>query len=255
MRKICLTVEYDGTNYCGYQMQSNVMTIQQEIESAIFRLCKEQVRTTAAGRTDAKVHALGQVVSFFTSSNIPPEKFAVALNTKLPVDIRIRKSFLVNDDFNPRFDAISKLYRYLICTKKTDAPGDCLLRNRAYIYNGQNLDIEQMKKACSILEGEHDFASFCSSGSAVKTTVRNVTRFEVSILKDPFFRNDFLNFEVEANGFLYNMVRILVSTVVEVGKGKIDLEKVENILLSADRTQAPPPMPPQGLYLMKVDYN
>ena len=178
MRKICLTVEYDGTEYCGYQMQSNVPTVQGAIESAIFKLCGERVRTVAAGRTDAKVHALGQVVSFFTSSSIPDERFAVALNTK-----------------------------------------------------------------------------FCSSGSSVKTTTRNVTRFELSTFKDPFLGHTFLSFEVEANGFLYNMVWIMVSTVMEVGIGRLGLDEVSRILDGADRRLAPPPMPPQGLYLVKVDYD
>lgn len=254
MRKICLTVEYDGTEYCGYQMQSNVPTVQGAIESAIFKLCGERVRTVAAGRTDAKVHALGQIVSFFTSSSIPDERFAMALNTKLPSDIHVRRSFSVRDDFNPRFDAIGKMYRYLVCLKNEDDPGECMLRNRACIYDGA-LDHEEMKRACALLIGEHDFASFCSSGSSVKTTTRNVTRFELSTFKDPFLGHTFLSFEVEANGFLYNMVRIMVSTVMEVGMGRLGLDEVSRILDGADRRLAPPPMPPQGLYLVKVDYD
>lgn len=254
MRKIYLTVEYDGTEYCGYQMQSNVPTVQGAIESAIFKLCGERVRTVAAGRTDAKVHALGQVVSFFTSSSIPDERFAVALNTKLPSDIHVRRSFSVRDDFNPRFDAIGKMYRYLVCLKSEYDPGDCMLRNRACIYEGAP-DLEEMKRACVLLTGEHDFASFCSSGSSVKTTTRNVTRFELSTFKDPFLGHTFLSFEVEANGFLYNMVRIMVSTIMEVGMGRLGLDEVSRILDGADRRLAPPPMPPQGLYLVKVDYD
>ncbi|MBO8158073.1 tRNA pseudouridine(38-40) synthase TruA [Thermosyntropha sp.] len=244
MKRIKLVIEYDGTNYHGFQVQNNAHTVQAELGQAILKLTGERVSVISAGRTDAGVHALGQVVVFSTSSTIPVDKWKPALNSVLPRDIRVLQSSTVDENFHPRFSAIKKTYRYIIYRQEE---GAVFYRNYAWI-NAEKLNIEEMRKAAHFILGRHDFRSFCSSGSAVKNFERTVTRLDIEEKKP------FLILEIEADGFLYNMVRIIVGTLVEVGKGTYSSEYVKEIIESKDRNKAGATAPPQGLYLVKVEY-
>lgn len=244
MKNICLVVEYVGTNYCGFQRQKNGLSIQEMLEDAILKTTQEKSKTYPSGRTDAGVHALGQVVNFFTSSTIPAQKFKVVLNLVLPHDIRVTDSFEVEKTFNSRKSAKSKTYKYKIfCGEELSAfdYGRCLLvKNK--------LDIKKMNMAAMKFVGTHDFASFQASRASTKTTIRTIyeSYFEQ--------KGDYLNFVISGNGFLYNMVRIIVGTLLEVGRGKMGVEKIDYLLSGNHRTQAGKTVKPDGLYLMKVRY-
>lgn len=253
-KRIVLIVEYDGSGYNGYQFQVDKPTIQNEIEKALFTLCKEDVKTMASGRTDTGVHAVGQVVSFKTKSTIPPQKFAFALNTFLPRDIVIRESYEVDIDFNPRFDAKSKVYKYISVVDDGSKKFSVLMRNKVNLLGKETLDIAKMNEAARLFCKEQDFGSFCSSGSSVKSTVRTVYRFDICEDKLETLDLNLLVFEVEANGFLYNMVRIMSSTLLEIGRGNMSIDELNNIIEKADRKFAPPPACACGLYLFKVNY-
>lgn len=244
IKRVKLIIEYDGRNYHGFQIQNNARTIQAEIENAIFKLTGEKVSIAAAGRTDAKVHALGQVISFDTSSTIPAERWKYALNSVLPGDIRVRESSYVAKDFHPRFNAISKVYHYLIYRQEK---GAVFYRHYAWI-NSDYLNIDEMKRASNFIIGTYDFRSFCSSGSSVKNFTRTVKKLEII---DEF---PFLWFKIEADGFLYNMVRIITGTLVEIGQGKYPAGEMKNIIEARDRNRAGITAPPQGLYLIEVKY-
>lgn len=244
IKRIKLIVEYDGTNYHGFQVQNNAHTIQAEIEKAILKLTGEKVSLTAAGRTDAGVHALGQVIAFNTRSSIPPERWKPALNSVLPADIKVREAGYTDKDFHPRFDALSKTYHYLIYRQEK---GAVFYRNYAWI-NTEPLDIEEMRKAAVYIEGRHDFSSFCSSGSSVKSFERTVKNLSIEE-KFPF-----LWLKIRADGFLYNMARIITGTLVEVGQGKYPPRRIKEIMEAKDRSQAGRTAPAQGLYLVEVKY-
>lgn len=244
MVRIKLIVEYDGTNYHGYQMQNNAPTIQGEIQAAIFKLIGGKISILSAGRTDTGVHALGQVVVFDTDSSIPPDKWSFALNSVLPNDIRVLDSRLVEANFHPRYDAISKIYNYRIYRPLV---GQTLVRNYALCIS-EPLDIKAMQEACTYIVGVHDFKSFCASGSSVKNYVRNVL---VCYIED---NGDYLDFYIEANGFLYNMIRIIMGLLLEVGRNNIPPQRVKEIILAKDRRLASITAPPQGLYLVEVKY-
>lgn len=244
IKRVKLVLEYDGTHYHGFQVQKNAHTIQAELENAIFKLTGEKAALAAAGRTDAGVHALGQVVAFNTSSGIPPERWKYALNSVLPPDIRVRESSYVDKDFHPRFHAVSKVYQYLIYRQEK---GDVFYRHYAWI-KSDPLDVQAMKKAALFIVGTHDFRSFCSSGSSVKNFTRTVKRLEIA---EEF---PFLRLQIEADGFLYNMVRIITGTLVEIGEGRYPAEEMKNIITARDRNRAGITAPPQGLYLMEVKY-
>lgn len=245
MARIKLLIEYDGTAYHGSQIQINGHTIQAELERGIERLTGETVSVLFAGRTDAGVHALGQVAAFDTRSSIPPERWQFALNSVLPGDIRVLDSIDMPAGFHPRFDAVSKLYRYQIYRQKA---GAAFHRHHAYCCF-EPLDIKNMQKAAQCLEGQHDFRSFCASGSPVKQFVRAVS--SCRLLEE----GPFLYLEIVADGFLYNMVRIIMGTLLEIGRGRLSPQDIESILAARDRSQAGPTAPPQGLYLVKVNYN
>ncbi len=244
MHRIKLIIEYDGSNYHGFQRQKNAPTIQAEIEKAILKLIGAQEPIISAGRTDTGVHALGQVVVFDTDSSIPPEKWPFALNSVLPSDIRVLESLLVPSTFHPRYDAVSKLYKYRIYRLKV---GRTFVRDYALSYS-QPLNMLAMRAACDYIKGEHDFKSFCASGSSVKSHVRNVM--------DCYFIEDdtYIDFFIEANGFLYNMIRIIMGVLLEVGQNQMPPARVKEIILAQDRRLASATAPPQGLYLVEVKY-
>ena len=244
-RNIKLVLEYDGTGYCGFQRQKDLPTIQATLEAAIETITKIYSHVTASGRTDAGVHALGQVVNFRTRARIPVERFVPALNSVLPEDIRVRCAQEAPWSFHARYDARWKTYEYSIDTRPVPS---VFTRNFAYHLNIP-LDLEEMKQAARFLVGVHDFRSFVSSGGSAKTFTRNVRRLEITTCDDPILR-----IQIEADGFLYNMVRTIVGTLLEVGLGKIQAEDVSRIRDARDRRLAGPTAPACGLCLIKVDY-
>ncbi len=244
MPRIKLIIEYDGSNYHGFQRQDNAHTIQGEIEKQLFNLSHEEIRVCAAGRTDAGVHARGQVIAFNTASRIPSAQWTLALNSFLPDDIRVLSSSEVRPDFQPQFHSISKRYAYFLYGRK---PGAAFYRKYA-LCNADPLDTAAMNQACQFIEGRHDFRAFCASGSSAKT-------FERTVLHCSFKEvGALLRLDIEANGFLYNMVRIIMGTLLEVGRKRIAAEEIVDIIKSKDRTKAGPTVPPQGLYLLSVTY-
>jgi len=239
-----MLIEYDGSNYHGFQIQPNAHTIQAEIESSIEKLTGNPVRIISAGRTDSGVHALDQVIAFDTDSGIPPEKWQFALNSVLPADIRVIKSSLTRPDFHPRFDAISKNYIYKIYRQRS---GSTFYRKYALLYF-EDLDLEAMQTACEYLIGWHSFRAFCASGSSVKGYEREIINC--------YWKQElpFLTLEISANGFLYNMVRIIVGTMLEIGRHSFPPSAIQQMLSSGERMMGGPTAPPQGLYLQKVHY-
>ena len=242
--RICLKIEYDGTDFCGWQIQPNKRTVQQTVADAIKTLTGEEVNLVGSGRTDSGVHARGQIAHFETEATIPAERFALALNTILPSDVKIVESFEVEESFHARFSAKRKTYEYKMYISESPRP----LKERYSTRIGFPLDIEKMKKACEYFVGRHDFRCFLASGSAVKDTVREIYRAEI------FERDGDIVFEVCGNGFLYNMVRIMVGTLVKVGMGKLEASEVEKIIKLGERKGAGITLPPQGLTLVSVEY-
>jgi len=244
MRNIKLIVEYDGTAYHGWQSQDNATAVQDVVTEAVNRLTGEKCSIIGSSRTDTGVHALGQVCNFFTNSKIPADKFAFALNTMLPDDIVIKHSEEVPADFHSRFSAKGKKYRYLIYNSTFPS---ALLRNRAY-HVFYHLDCELMNKAAGHLTGTHDFIAFSAAGSSARTTTRTITQANVS-------RNgEMIEITVAGDGFLYNMVRIIAGTLVEVGFGKIPPDAISEIIAGRDRRKAGRTAPAHGLYLVEVYY-
>lgn len=243
MRNLKLTIQYDGTKYCGWQKQPNSSGIQGTIEYAIYEITREKVNIIGSGRTDAGVHALGQVANFKTNSNIPAARIPDALNAKLPKDISIIDCQEVSDDFHSRYSATGKIYRYLIYNKPYRSP---LYKDISY-HVRYDLDIQKMRVEAQSLLGTHEFKGFMSSGSSVKDTVRTI--HNISIEES----GDLIVLQVEGNGFLYNMVRILVGTLVDIGRGRID-KPLEEIIASQDRGEAGHTAPAHGLFLKKVHY-
>lgn len=246
MRNIKLIIEYDGTNYSGWQVQENGPSIQAELEKALGIITGERIRINGSGRTDAGVHARGQVANFSTASLIPHEKFAYALNGLLPRDIVIKDSREVAPDFHARYSAVGKMYSYLIINSKFPS---ALYRNYAYHINYcERLDIDRLEKAAEAFIGTYDFSGFMSTGSNVSDTLRTI--YELSVEKE----NEMICLKYKGNGFLYNMVRIITGTILYVGIGKIKLEDIKDIILSKDRSRAGITVPACGLYLEKVYY-
>ena len=232
-------------NFGGWQKQPNKLNIQGEIERAILSITGEEVDLTASCRTDAGVHALGQVANFKTNSKIPIDKMAVAINSQTKNSIRIIKAEEVDERFHSRYNCKQKTYRYII----NNSPyGSAVYRNLEY-HIPIKLNFEDMKKAAKFFEGEHDFKGFKSSGTSSKSSVRTIYNAEVKK------EDDRIIIELTGNGFLYNMVRIIAGTLVDVGLGKIEANSIPNIIKSQDRTRAGKTLPPHGLYLVQVDYN
>ena len=245
MRNIKLTIEYDGKDFNGWQKQPNKLNIQGTIEQAIKNITGEEVELNASGRTDAGVHALGQVANFKTNSQIPIEKFAIAINSRLKKSIIIINAEEVDERFHSRLTCKRKTYRYII---NNSIEGSAIYRNLE-THIPQKLDINKMEKALKYFEGEHDFKAFKASGTSSKNSVRTI--YKTNIYKE----NNRIYIELTGNGFLYNMVRIIVGTLVEVGLGKIEPEKIQEIIKSKKRENAGKTLPPNGLYLVNVEYN
>lgn len=244
MRNIKLTIEYDGKDFNGWQKQPNKLNIQGTIEKAIETITKEPVDLMASGRTDAGVHAIGQVANFKTNSNIPIEKFAVAINSNLKKSILIKSAEEVDERFHSRLTCKRKTYCYVI---NNSPVGTAIFRNLE-THIGIPLDVEKMQEAILYFKGEHDFKAFKSSGTSSKSSVRTI--YDASVKKE----GDKIYISLTGNGFLYNMVRIISGTLVEVGMGKIKPEEIPNIIKSGKRENAGKTLPPQGLYLVKVEY-
>lgn len=232
-------------NSIGWQKQPDKLNIQGTIEKAIERITGEQVDLMASGRTDRGVHALGQVANFKTNSNIPIEKFAIAINSNLKKSILIKSAEEVDERFHSRLTCKKKTYRYVINNSKY---GTAIYRNLE-THIPIKLNIEEMQKAIKFFEGEHDFKAFKSSGTSSKSSVRTIYKAEVKQMP-----NDKIWIELTGNGFLYNMVRIIAGTLVEVGLGKIKAEEINDIMESKRRENAGKTLPPQGLYLVNVEY-
>lgn len=244
MRNVKLLIEYDGTSYGGWQRQNNAVTVQGELENAIMKLTKEYSEVIGCSRTDAGVHAKGFVANFITNSSIPYEKFKYALNTVLPSDIRILNSEVAEEDFHSRYNSKGKTYSYTIVNREI-APA--LYRNYVYHYKG-NLNIENMRMGAKYFIGTHDFSAFKNAGSSVKTSVRTIMDIKIENLED------IIKIYVSGDGFLYNMVRIMVGTLIDVGTCKIGPEKIQEIIASKDRGKAGRSVPASGLCLEKVFY-
>ena len=243
--KVKLTVSYDGTDYCGWQVQPNGVTVQEVLENALETVVGQRLKITGSGRTDAGVHAKGQVAHFETPfDNIPAEKFYKALNVHLPPDIKVLDSQLASDDFNARRSAKSKTYSYFCYLSNVEQP----LKERFAVKLDRQPDIQKMQEVAKILVGEHDFKCMCSSGSGVKTTVRTI--YSINIEQQ---END-ITFSISGNGFLYNMVRIMVGILLDVGYGKLTKEYVEKMLSTGERKFSIKTLLPKGLCLMKVEY-
>ena len=245
MTRIALIVEYDGTNYCGWQIQKNGVSVQQKLEEALEKALGAKTPAVGAGRTDARVHALGQVAHFDAETDIPLDKFFYVLNTLLPDDIRIKKSFAAPEGFHARFSAKGKHYQYRIRNTREKGAVDRLYT----MFVPVPLDVARMREAAAYIEGEHDFAAFCAAGSDLKgTTVRTV--YSVDVAKD----GDYITIDVKGSGFLYNMVRIIAGTLVAVGKGKLTPEEVGAAIAAKDRKLAGATAQAQGLFLIEVYY-
>lgn len=244
MRNIKLIIKYDGTNYCGWQRQNIYKTLQGELEIAISKLTNEPINLIGSSRTDAGVHARGMVANFLTESTIPSDKFKNAINCKLPDDIAVINSTEVPLDFHSRYQCKGKTYSYTILNCEEPVIFE---RNFVYQYK-YDLNVEEMKKACTYFLGKHDFIAFRTLGSSTKTTIRTIT--DIHIVQ----HNDTIRLFVTADGFLYNMVRIIVGTLLKVGRGKIKAEDVESIIEDGIRDRAGQCAPARGLILEQVYY-
>lgn len=237
-------IGYDGTDFHGFQRQKGLRTVQEELERTLTILLGHTVSVKAAGRTDAGVHAEGQVVSFWTNCPIPTDRLPVALNSLLPPDIVAKGAEEVGPDFHPRFSAVSRVYRYLVDNRPVPS---ALLRRYSW-HIPEPLDLEAMKIAAKFLVGVHDFASFHASGSDLGSTVREMKRIKITK------RNGVIAIAMEANAFLYHMARIIVRTLVDIGLGRRSPDEMNAVLAARDRGAAGKTAPPHGLCLVQVKY-
>ncbi len=244
MRRIRLIVAYDGTNYCGWQKQQNGVTIEEMLNRAILDLTGEETEVIGASRTDAGVHAWGNVAVFDTEFRMPPEKYVYALNHRLPEDIRVQYSDEVPPDWHPRKQVSVKTYEYRILNRRMEIPTERLYTHFCYY----DLDIDNMREAASFLIGEHDFRSFCSVKTQAQSTVRAIYALEV------WEDGDLVTIHIEGGGFLYNMVRIIAGTLLKVGTGAWPPERVKEILDAKDRGLAGETLPAKGLTLVGIEY-
>lgn len=244
MKRVKLIVAYDGTNYCGWQVQPNGVTVESVLNQHLSALLGEDIVVTGASRTDSGVHSLGNVAIFDTNTRMPAEKISFALNQKLPEDIVVQDSCEVPDDWHPRYQKGRKTYEYRILNRTFRNP---TRRLDTYFYY-HALDVEAMQEAAKYLEGEHDFKSFCAVGAQVKTTVRTIYNCEVTK------QDGIITIRVTGNGFLYNMVRIIAGTLVKVGAGDIKPVEMPDILAACDRSKAGPTAPAHGLTMIGIEY-
>lgn len=245
MRNIKIVIEYDGKNFNGWQKQPDKMNIQGEIERAIFEITGENVDLIASGRTDAGVHSLGQTANFKMENNMPLEKIPLAINSKLKKSIRVQSAEEVDERFHARYNCTGKKYRYVI--------NNALIESALYrdfeLHISNKLDIEKMREAIQHFVGKHDFSAFKSSGTSSKNSIREI--YKAEIIQD----GERIKIELTGSGFLYNMVRIISGTLVDVGLGKIEPDAIPVIIESQNRDNAGKTLPPQGLYLVEVYYN
>ena len=244
MKRVMLTVAYDGNNYCGWQIQPNGNTIEAELNKHLSELLREEIKVSGVSRTDTGVHALCNLAVFDTNARMPGEKISYALNQRLPEDIKIQNSREVEPDFHPRFVPTKMTYEYRIYNSEFPNPVERLYAHFTYV----SLDVEKMSQAATYLVGEHDFKSFCAKGAQVETTVRTI--YECTVEK----QGSIISIKVSGNGFLYNMVRIIAGTLMEVGMGKLQPEGITDILKAKDRAKAGPTAPARGLTLVKYDF-
>ena len=243
-KRVLLTIEYDGSAYCGWQRQLNGPSVQQKVEEAIFKVTGERIGIIGASRTDAGVHALGQRAHFDMESAIPADKVPFALNTRLPRDIRVTAGREVDEHFHARFDAVGKEYSYLIYNRRHPS---ALLRDLS-AHVSVRLDESAMERACRHLPGTHDFAAFQAAGGTAKTTIRRIDSVSVGR------QGDEIRLVIYGTAFLYNMVRIIAGTLIYVGQGRLPEDVFARAIETGDRLQLGPTAPPQGLCLNRVDY-
>lgn len=244
MKRIKLTVAYDGTDYCGWQIQKNGVTVEEVLNRALSRLTGEKITVIGASRTDAGVHARGNVAVFDTDARIPAERIAYAVNALLPEDVVVVRSEEVPAGWHPRKCVSVKTYEYRILNREFPDP----VRRRDTYFVSFPLDLDRMRQAAGYLKGTHDFKSFCSAQTSVEDTVRTIYSLDVEKAGDLF------TVRVRGNGFLYNMVRIIAGTLAGVGRGYFEPEEVERMLEKKDRTKAGVTAPPQGLTLVGIEY-
>lgn len=244
MKRVMLMVAYDGTNYCGWQIQPNGRTIEGELNQALSELLGEKIVVTGASRTDAGVHSYGNIAVFDTNARMPAEKISYALNQRLPEDIVVQMSKEVAADFHPRHVKSKKTYEYRILNREFRDPN----RRRDTYFYYRGLDVEAMREAAGYLVGEHDFKSFCSIKAQVETTVRKI--YALTVDK----HGDVITIRVTGNGFLYNMVRIIAGTLVQVGSGERKPEDMPQILAALDREAAGPTAPAHGLTMIGIEF-
>ena len=242
--RVKMVVAYDGTNYSGWQIQPNGVTIEQKLNEALQALLGEDIRVTGASRTDAGVHSLGNVCIFDTDTRMPAEKISYALNQRLPEDIVVQDSCEVPDTFHPRFSKSRKTYEYRILNRRFRMP---TRRLDTYFYH-YPLDVQKMQEAADYLVGEHDFKSFCAVNAQSKTSVRTI--YACTITKEA----DIITIRVTGNGFLYNMVRIIAGTLIKVGAGEFAPQEMQTILDACDRSVAGPTAPAHGLTMIGLEY-
>lgn len=252
MKRVLMTVAYDGTDYCGWQVQPNGKTIEGELNACLSDLLGEEIRVSGASRTDSGVHAFCNLAVFDTEAKMDAAKISYALNQRLPQDIKVRDSRQVGDDFHPRFVPTIKTYEYQIWNDTFPNP----LYDRYSHFSYYSLDIEKMQEAAAHLKGEHDFKAFCSAGAQVESTVREIT--DIKVYQKKMSEFDAVNFggsgrmiviRVSGRGFLYNMVRIIAGTLIDVGRGAIEPSDICSMLESGDRGLAGPTAPAKGLVL------
>lgn len=244
MKRVMLTVAYDGSRYHGWQLQPNVITVEAVLNEKLSELFHEEIKVIGASRTDTGVHALGNIAVFDTQARMPAQKVSYALNQRLPEDIRIQKSQEVALDFHPRHQNSRKTYEYKILNREFPQPIYRLYSHFTYV----PLDVERMQKAAQYLVGEHDFKSFCSVNTVAETTVRTI--YEIQVEK----HEEMITIRVTGSGFLYNMVRIIAGTLMEVGRGNMEPEEMTSVLEALDRAKAGPTAPACGLTLVKYQY-
>lgn len=244
MKRIMLVVAYEGTNYCGWQVQPNGVTIEGVLNKKLSELLGESVLVTGASRTDSGVHSYGNVAVFDTDTRIPAEKIAYAVNQRLPDDIVVQCSLEVVSDFHPRHCNSRKTYEYRILNRKMPLP---MLRRDTYFYH-YPLDVSAMQQAADVLVGEHDFKSFCSTATTAETTVRTIYSLDVTR------EGELITIRVTGSGFLYNMVRIIAGTLIQIGAGIRKPEEIRAMLAACDRSAAGPTAPAHGLTMIGIEY-
>ena len=244
MRRIRLIVSYDGTNYCGWQKQPNGITIEEVLNNAISKLTGEEIEIIGASRTDSGVRAYGNVAVFDTNARMAADKFAFAINQRLPDDIRIQYSDEVEADWHPRKNDCIKTYTYRILNRKIDIPTERLYAHFCYF----NLDVDKMREASGYFIGTHDFTSFCSQKSQASSPVRTI--FSLEVLQD----EDMITVVIRGDGFLYNMIRIIAGTLIKVGMGVYPPSHITEIMKAKNRKLAGQTMPAKGLTLVEIEY-